>query len=105
MSTPRVASDVASGTTLRRRSKHLALQRTQLSKEEEMAQLAHELKFTTQRKREDLIKSLFKDEKTVRVKISPEQSLAMKTDLQLPWKKMRVMRRYSCTLTPCKALT
>lgn len=94
VSTPRIPSGNASASTIRRRSKQLHSQRLMLSGGDHVSQLASEIKHTAGKETQKaLLDLLFKDEKAVRVRISPEQSLAMKADLQIPWTKIRILRR------------
>ena len=51
--------------------------------------MVDEVKMLPREMREDLIKDM-----KFTVHVPPEQSLAMKADLCLPWKKLRIMRRY-----------
>lgn len=62
--------------------------RDTLSKGESSIQLKYELKSLTSVEREELMK-----EANFQVSIPPEQGLAMKADLCIPWKKLRLMRR------------
>ena len=58
-----------------------------------MTQLANEIHHSGKENRQALAESLFKDG-TIKVKLSAKHCLAMKADLQLPWTKLRIMRRY-----------
>ncbi len=64
-----------------------------LSGGDDVSQLASEIKHTGKERQQALLDSLFKDQKAIRVTISPQQSLAMKADLQIPWTKIRTLRR------------
>ncbi len=56
-------------------------------------QLAREIEESGKERRQALIDSIFKKGTAIRVTFSPKQSLAMKTDLQIPWNKVHTMRR------------
>ena len=53
------------------------------------AQLQAEVKMLTSEDRQDLLKSA-----VITIDIPPEQGLAIKADLAIPWNKLRVIRRY-----------
>lgn len=59
----------------------------------EVAQLASEVQITAKHKRQSLLEEMVKFPGNYKVTVSPKESLAMKTDLQIPWNKLRVMRR------------
>ena len=59
-----------------------------------MAQLSNELQLVAKKDRQGLVEEIMKLPGNFKVVVSSEQSLAMKTDLQIPWNKLRVMRRY-----------
>lgn len=52
-------------------------------------QMVNEMRRIPKEEREILMK-----EAQFKVTIPPEQGLAMKADLNIPWNKLRVMRRY-----------
>ena len=51
--------------------------------------MTSELKMLPRAERESLMR-----EANFTLTIPPEQGLAMKADLNIPWRKLRVMRRY-----------
>ena len=59
-------------------------------------QLQGELQHCSPQERQRLLGALAKDGCTVI--IPPDEALAMKADLGLPWSKLRVVRRYACNL-------
>ena len=56
-------------------------------------QLQHELKVLTKEDRQLLLEEA--SVKDAKATISPNDVLAMKADLSIPWKKFRILRRYS----------
>ncbi len=86
-------SDVPSGQssrfTKRRRSDQLSSIRKRLSLGDCDDQMTDELKVLPREEREALMKAA-----NFTCTVPPEQGLAMKSDLCLPWKKLRIMRRY-----------
>ena len=89
MTKPRITSPEASKGTKRRRSSQLAGVREVVSGSPEAAtaQLQEELG------REEREKMLYSS--GFNSKITPQEALAMKVNLNLPWKKLRIMRRYN----------
>ena len=85
-----VRSSESSRDTARRRSQELSKIRERLSSGDSEHQMADELKMLPKEVREELTKEL-----KFSVHIPADQSLAMKADLCLPWKKLRIMRRYT----------
>ena len=83
-----VASGEAVGIT-RKRSNELATIRKRLSADDEDIQLIDEMKIISSEMRKELVREL-----DFSVTIPADQSLAMKTDLGIPWRKLRMMRRY-----------
>ena len=63
--------------------------RTTISKDSSISQLQDELKTLTREERQEILKSA-----GVTIDIPPEQGLAMKADLAIPWNKLRIIRRY-----------
>ena len=88
VTSPSVPSSASNKDTKRRRSNEMFKIRDTLSKGEISIQLKYELKSLTSVEREELMK-----EANFQVSIPPEQGLAMKADLCIPWKKLRLMRR------------
>ena len=93
VTSPRVATASASNTTVRRRSRELVSHRKRVSGGDDMAQLSREVQLTAKEDRQSLIDEMMKLPGNFKVVLSPEESLAMKTDLQIPWRKLRVMKR------------
>ena len=90
MTTPRVASAGACSKTLRNRTIEVASHRSLASGGSVAVQLADEVKALPQGERKQLIASGVFSAHTV---ISPENALALKADLVIPWSKLRAMRR------------
>ena len=78
--------------TIRKRSHSLANVRLALSAGDDATQLAHEIHTCGRDERKKLIDEIRKADGNFR--ISVEQSVALKADLNIPWNKLRVMRRY-----------
>ena len=93
VSSPRVPSGSASQTTLRRRSSEMVAVRKRVSGGQEMEQKGDEVKAMRKEDRSKLIDELKRATGCFQVVITPQQSLAMKADLQIPWNKLRLMRR------------
>ena len=94
VSTPRVATGSASSTTIRRRSKELYSHRKRVSGGDDVAQLSGEVQLTSKEDWKSLMDEVMTTPGTFKVVVTPEDSIAMKADLQIPWKKLRVMKRY-----------
>ena len=86
--TPRVCSTDASRWTLHRRSGNMSKVRDTIRGGAAAGQLKDELAVLTDAERRELLAAA--DRPTL---ITPEETLAMKADLILPWRKMRIMRR------------
>ncbi len=52
--------------------------------------MGDEIKMLPKEERDEIMKKV-----NFSVFVSPEQGLAMKSDLCIPWRKLRLMRRYS----------
>ena len=63
--------------------------RNRLSVGDNIIQMGNEIRATTKDESDSLMKVA-----KFTVTIPPEQGLAMKADLCIPWNKLRVMRRY-----------
>lgn len=59
------------------------------------AQLAHELHATQRRDREQLLDEIKRAEGNILIQVPVQSSLAMKADLNIPWYKLRMIRRYT----------
>ena len=65
-----------------------------LSGRQSMAQLSQEVSSITPEARQRLLDNIFSSPGKFLVQVPPTESLALKSDLQLPWSKLRDMRRY-----------
>ena len=74
--------------TIRRQSHEISKVRQALSVGDVTQQMADETRLLPKEERNELMK-----EANFNVYIPPEEGLAMKADLCLPWKKLRLMRR------------
>jgi hypothetical protein len=84
-----VSSSKCSRETIRRRSNELSKIRSQIAMGDSTIQFNNELKQLPIEERKILMK-----EANFTISIPPEQGLAMKADLNIPWNKLRIMRRY-----------
>lgn len=84
-----VSSDEASSRTLRRRSGELEQHRLTVSKGATLAQHQAEIKAMSSDERRALLADT-----EFKIELPPLTGLAMKSDLSLPWSKMRSMKRY-----------
>ena len=73
--------------------------RERISFEDSVAQLSHEVKSSTVEVRQKLLSELHTSEGTFHVTIPVSASLAMKADLNIPWNKLRIMRRLELPTT------
>ena len=89
----RVSSAAACSKTLWDRTKTLGKMRESLSRRESMAQLSKEVASLATDRRKELLDEIFKQPGTFIIQVPPAESLALKSDLQLPWAKLREMRR------------
>ena len=62
-------------------------------------QLAHELHSTERRDREKLLDEIRKVEGDILINVPVQDSVAMKTDLNIPWNKLRMIRRYTILMS------
>ena len=93
ITSPRIASSQASRRTVRERVKAVEELRGAVSGVDSALQLSREIEVHTKEDCERLLDELFKQPGKFKVQISPTASLALKSDLQIPWTKMRAMRR------------
>ena len=89
---PRLPSTQTTNKTVRARTAELSEHRHFASTGENSAQLQDEIKATTTEEREVLLAELQKG--GFKVDVTTSQSLGMKADLNIPWSKLRVIRRY-----------
>ena len=92
---PRVSSSETSAKTVRTRAQCLSVVRELVSAGDTDVQLRDEVQHCSPQERQRLMGALVKD--GCKVTIPPDEALAMKADLGLPWSKLRVVRRYACT--------
>ena len=85
VTSPRVASDEASRFTVRRQSNELAQVRAEISGGAPTVQHQDEMRVD---ERQALLSS-----SDFTTKLTCHAALAMKANLMIPWKKMRIMRR------------
>lgn len=85
---PILSSAEASKRTIRRRSRELSLHRNATSKGEPVKQLQAEIGSLNSEERQELLKGLH-----FKIELPALTSLAMKSDMCLPWNKLRVARR------------
>lgn len=83
-----IRSVEASRQTKRRRTDTMIDLRKQLSLGDCDSELTDELKVIPKEEREQLMKAA-----NFTISIPPEEGLAMKSDLCIPWRKLRLMRR------------
>ena len=89
VSSPTVPTGKSSSDTKRRRSNEISKIRHQLSLGDVTSQFNNEIKMLPSEEREKIMK-----EANFSVTVPPEEGLAMKADLCMPWRKLRLMRRY-----------
>ncbi len=85
---PRLSTPDASHKTVRRRSSEVALVRNTVSGVAATAQLQDEVSALSRDERKELLASA-----DFSTPITAEDTLAMKADLVIPWRKLGVMRR------------
>lgn len=83
-----IPSAACSRETIRRRSNELTHIRERLSMGDSAIQMSNELRQLPKEERAVIMK-----EAKFTIDVPPEQGLAMKTDLNIPWNKLRAMRR------------
>ena len=88
----RVCSDEGAKQVVRRRSSEVAQYRAIVSGRSASAQLQDEVAALSTDECQRLV-----DTAEFSVEITPDDALALKADLMIPWKKMRTMRRYKNT--------
>ena len=84
----RVTSSNASARTLKRCTETIGRVRSVISGGDYKSQLASKVKSLSKVEREELLQDA-----QLHVVISTEQALVMKADLEIPWNKLRVLRR------------
>lgn len=88
MSAPLLPSGKCTNETVRKRSNEIKAVREMLSMGDSKVQLGNEMKMLPKNERESLMKDA-----QFTVTIPPEEGLAMKATLNIPWHKLRIMRR------------
>ena len=88
---PRVDTTQAGKRTTRERTRQIGDHRHFVSGGSDTCQLQDEVKACTPAEREMLLSSL--QEGGLKVAIPTDQALSMKADLNIPWSKLRVVRR------------
>lgn len=88
--TARVTSTAASAKTLKNRTLRLGTMRETVSGGDSMGEVAA----LTPEYRKQLLDEIFKIPGKFIINVPPTESLALKCDLQLPWAKLREMRRF-----------
>ena len=88
---PRVDSQYVTRKTIRNRTQELGEHRHLVSGGSEIFQLQEEVKACTPTDRELLLADL--QQGGVKVAVPTNQALAMKADLNIPWSKLRVIKR------------
>lgn len=83
-----MSSSEASKKTLKRRSQRLAQIRRRLSKDDVVDQLCDEVRQLSKEEREKILK-----DEGFKMSIPPEQGLAMRADVGLPWNTLRKLKR------------
>ena len=91
---PRVPFSEACSKTVRTRTQCMSTIRELVSAGDATIQLKGELQACSSQERQKLLEALAKD--GCKVVIPPDEALAMKADLGIPWSKLRVVRRYVC---------
>ena len=85
---PRKSSTEVTQRTIQRRTAALQQARERVSKGESSTQLRAEMHSLTKQERQSLLR-----EAGFTVDIPPDVGLALKADLALPWRKLRILRR------------
>lgn len=92
---PRVPSSQASARTVKERTREMENVREMISAGDTALQLSSEIYRQTCEERKQLLDELLAMPGNFRVQISASDALAVKSSLQIPWTKLRVMRRYT----------
>lgn len=80
--------------TVRERSQSLSHARIVVTAGDEAAQMAHEVMVREQVEREKLLGEIKKLDGNFLIRVPQQASLAMKADLNIPWHKLRIIRRW-----------
>ena len=93
LSQARVPSGEAAPRTIRQRSQSLASVREAITAGDTITQQAHELVTSQREDRDRLLEEIKNAGGTFLIQVPAQASLAMKADLNMPWNKLREMRR------------
>ena len=93
MRQPRLRNKEASTNTLRCKTKLLNTIRHTVSKGDDSTQLASEVATSSHEDRKAILDSLKSMPGNFKVEVPVSTSLAIKADLNIPWSKLRVMRK------------
>lgn len=88
-----VPTEEAAPRTVRERSQSLETVRMTVSAGDSTAQLGHEVQRKQEADRERLVEAIRKAGDKFRVVVPVQFSLAMKADLNIPWNKLRNIKR------------
>ena len=88
-----VPTGKAAPRTVRQRTQSLESVRLTLSAGDSTTQLAHELHAKQREDREKLLEEIKQAGGDIIVRVPVQTSLAMKADLNIPWNKLRTIRR------------
>ena len=88
---PRINSSKATRRTVRVRSAEIHEHRSLVSGGDNTTQLQNEMKLCSRVERERILAEL--NNSSFAVSVTTNESLAMKADLNIPWSKLRVVRR------------
>lgn len=93
MCSPRIPSSKASARTVRERARKIGDVRATVSGGDTTLQLSREIHRQSPDECKQLLDQLLAMPGTFKVHVSASEALAVKSDLQIPWTKLRVMRR------------
>ena len=93
MRSPRTPSSKASARTVRERTRKIGDLRATVSGGDTTLQLSREIHQQSPDECKQLLDELLAMPGTFKVQVSAHEALAVKSDLQIPWTKLRVMRR------------
>ena len=96
---PRVPSSQACSKTVRERARRMGDVREVGSGGDVALQLAREIQGQTPDEHQKILDELLSLPGAFKIQVSPSESLALKSDLQIPWTKLRIMRRLSTIIT------
>lgn len=88
-----VPSGQAASCTVRKRSKSISSVRCTLAGGDEIAQMGDEIREKSRAEREQLMQEIRDAGGDFQVQVPAQSALAMKADLNIPWHKLRIIRR------------